>query len=75
MKLIKKISQNRRDFSGTYECEGCKEIERKDRCYDDSYFHNVITPTMKCHKCGESSKTLGVKNEPVQTRYADHEVV
>jgi len=70
MKLIEKKNQHRRDFNGIYECEDCGNKEEHGGCYDDRYFHDEVTPSWRCEKCGESTKSLGVA-----TKYADHEVV
>lgn len=75
MKLIEKRNQFRRDFNGLYECEGCGNREEVQGCYDDRYFHDEVTPNMKCSKCGKSTNDLGVKAERVSTKYADYEVV
>jgi len=39
--------------------------------YDDSYFHNNVTPTMKCKKCGESTISKGGDVQQVQTKYPE----
>lgn len=75
MKLVEKVNQIRRDFTGVYECEGCGETETKRYCYDDTYFHTRVTPEMKCPKCGESTNSLNEEVQQVVTKYADHEVV
>lgn len=75
MKLIEKKNQFRRDFTGVYQCEGCGNEEEKKGCYDDRYFHDVVTPDMKCKKCGKSTKDLGIKPTKVVTKYAEHEVI
>lgn len=75
MKLIKKISQSRRDFTGIYKCENCGNIEEHQYCYDDRNFHDNVTPHWKCQKCGKSTLDLGLKSEFVQTRYPDYQVV
>jgi transcription elongation factor Elf1 len=64
MKLTKIISQHRRDFKGEYKCEFCNhtEIDKNMDSYDDNYFHQEVTPKMKCKSCGES--TLSGFNNP-----------
>lgn len=52
MKLVKKISQYRRDFTGLFKCEHCgHEIKRPG--YDDTYFMLEVIPNMECSKCGK----------------------
>lgn len=70
MKIKEKLSQHRRDFTAIYECENCGH-EVKSTGYDDSHFHNEVIPKMKCPKCGKSSNDMGIKNEPMATRYPD----
>lgn len=74
MKLMKIISQHRRDFSGIYKCEGCGN-EEENSGYDDRNFHDNVTPHWKCSKCGKS--TIDIKGKPdfIQTKYNDYEVV
>jgi len=74
MQLIKKINQTRRDFTGVYECQNCKNIEKKEG-YDDNYFHDEVIPDMKCSKCGQSTNSLKLKNERIATKYRDYEIV
>ena len=73
MKLIEKINQFRRDFTGKYECENCGDIIIQRSCYDDDNFHNNVTPFWQCKKCNKSSNDLGIKNI-VTTKYALGEV-
>ena len=75
MKLIEKKNQFRRDFTGVYECEGCGNKEEVGGCYDDRNFHDNVTPEMKCDKCGESTKSLGLESKKIATKYADWEVI
>lgn len=75
MKLIKKISQHRRDFEGEYQCENCGEIETYHACYDDRNFHDNVTPRWKCKKCGKTSLDMKDKPDHVPTKYSDLEVV
>lgn len=51
MRLMKKISQDRRDFTGIYVCDGCG-LEVTGYGYDDAYFHESVIPAMKCGGCG-----------------------
>jgi primosomal protein N' len=74
MKLIKIISQNRRDFTGLYECEACGHRLEKSG-YDDRYYHDVVEPQMKCPKCWESTMELGLVPQRIATKYAESETV
>jgi len=67
MKIKKKLSQHRRDFTAIYECEHCGETE-KSRGYDDANFHQNVIPEMKCKKCG---KTADESYKPIGTRYPE----
>jgi hypothetical protein len=67
MKIKKIISQHRRDFTAIYECEHCG-YKKEQGGYDDSYYHTVVVPTMKCDKCKKTAKDDYV---PMQTKYHD----
>ena len=71
MKIIRILSQSRRDFTAEYECEHCGSIQ-KNGGYDDSNFHQNVIPKMKCKKCG---KTAGDDYRPLATKYNEWEVV
>lgn len=74
MKLKTIVSQRRRDFIGIYECEDCHTEDEK-RGYDDDYFHQNVTPKMKCSNCGKTTLDLNIPIEPVQTKYSPWETV
>lgn len=68
MKIIKIISQSRRDMRANMQCESCNHIEEQVYVYDDANFHENVIPNMKCEKCGEKSP----KNyQPLNTRYPE----
>lgn len=73
MKLLKKLDQNRRDFTGLYKCEGCGVKEKVGGCYDDDYFHSRVAPDKKCKSCGKSTNSVGIEPEKVITRYQEGE--
>lgn len=75
MKLIEKINQNRRDFTGKYQCEGCGEIEVHPGCYDDRNFHDNIAPSWKCKNCGKTTLDIKGKSDFVPTKYSDLEII
>lgn len=66
MRLIKRRSQNRRDFWADYKCEFCGAIEADGRGYDDANFYNNVIPKMKCTQCGESTVSKKGKAEKIQ---------
>ena len=71
MRIKKIISQNRRDFKATYECEHCGEEETRGG-YDDTNFHHNVVPNMKCEGCG---KRASDDYRPLTTKYEQHESV
>lgn len=71
MKIKRKISQHRRDFTAIYECEHCEMRERATG-YDDENFHQNVIPNMKCGSCG---KTAGDNYVPLAPRYNSDDVV
>lgn len=74
MKLLEILDQYRRDFTGVSKCESCGF--KKTVCgYDDDYFHTQVMPNMKCDQCQKSTLELGIAVEPIETKYAPHEVV
>ena len=77
MKLVRKISQSRRDFKGEYKCEGCGYIgiDNGLDSYDDSNFHENVTPNWKCPECGKSTLDLGIVPQCVNTKYPEGQQV
>ncbi len=71
MKIIKFISQYRRDFRADFQCEGCGYIEKNKSGYDDENFHKNVIPTLKCPNCGKSGIDLGVEYRPFATKYPE----
>ena len=55
MRIHKKLSQHRRDFTADYICEHCGHIEKNASGYDDHYFHNHVIPNMPCQMCGKKA--------------------
>ena len=74
MKLIKRVSQVRRDFRGLYQCEGCGREVILSGC-DDRYYHDEVEPALLCPDCGESTRSLGIVPDVILTRYAEGQVV
>lgn len=52
MRIKRILSQHRRDFTATYECEHCGH-EVEDYGYDDANFHRNVIPKKPCPECGE----------------------
>ena len=71
MKIIKMLSQSRRDFSAEMTCEGCKHVQINNSGYDDANYHQNVIPNIKCKKCGESTVSLGKTIEPQATKYPE----
>ena len=75
MKILKMLSQSRRDFTATLICESCDHEEHLDTGYDDAYYHSSVLPNMKCSKCGESTLTSKTPVTVQATRYPEgHQV-
>jgi len=62
------LTQNRRDFTATLECEHCSNTQHLIGGYDDSFYHSDVLPKIKCKKC---EKPAGEGYEPKETRYPD----
>jgi len=75
MKILKIISQHRRDFRADMVCENCGNVEKDVRGYDDRNFHDNVIPSFKCNKCGKSRNDLGIEGEFTQTKYEAWETV
>jgi ribosomal protein L37AE/L43A len=70
VKIKKKLSQHRRDFTAIYVCEGCgTEVESSG--YDDENFHNNVIPALKCVVCNRTSAECGATYEPMKPEYPD----
>ena len=75
MKLIKKISQHRRDCEVELECEWCQKKVVDNGAYDDrNYWDNVI-PARKCKFCGKSTNDMGLEIQHIVTKYGVHEII
>ncbi len=72
MKIKEIVSQNRRDFYATYECEHCGAVTGEQSGYDDAYFHNEVIPKKACEKCG---KTASDDYKPLETKYPEGQTV
>jgi C4-type Zn-finger protein len=77
MRITRSYDFYRRDFTADMECEQCGHEEKKVSCYDDSYFHNNVIPSMKCKSCGETSlsKDTGQLQTRTIPRYDDSVVM
>jgi rubrerythrin len=71
--FIKEIlSQHRRDFQATYECEHCGYTEKRSG-YDEDSFHRAVVPAMQCPSCDKTANSETFR--PMGTKYSAHEVV
>lgn len=67
MKIKNILSQRRRDYIATMECEHCGH-EQEDRGYDDVNYHNNVIPNIKCKSC---NKTSGDDYRPLTPKYPE----
>jgi C4-type Zn-finger protein len=65
------LSQSRRDFTATMECEFCGNTVKNDSGYDDVNYHENVIPNMKCKKCDKSTVSKNGDINPQQTKYPD----
>ena len=71
MKIKEILSQQRRDFSATIECEHCDHTQ-KIRGYDDANYDQNVIPAIKCKGCG---KAAGENYRALTTKYPEGEQV
>lgn len=73
MKLIKIISQHRRDFQGEYKCEFCGHIKTDSNMnsYDDRNYHDNVIPNMSCGCCKKSTISENGTIENTPTKYSE----
>jgi transcription elongation factor Elf1 len=67
MKIKEIISQHRRDFTATFECEHCGH-EVVASGYDDANFHENVVPNFICPEC---SKKASDTYRPLKTKYPE----
>jgi C4-type Zn-finger protein len=70
MRIKQMLTQHRRDFTATLECD-CGHEGLLEEGYDDDYYHQVVIPSFICPKCGEKEKDP----KPQQTKYPADQVV
>ena len=66
MKIKNILSQHRRDFTATMECEHCGHEQKLTSGYDDSFYHQNVIPNMECDKC---HKKASDDYRPIATKY------
>jgi hypothetical protein len=54
MKIKEFTFQMGNDFSAIYECEHCKNLEKRGAGYHDSYYHTHVIPSFYCLSCGKN---------------------
>ena len=72
MRIKKILSQHRRDFTATIECEHCGNEDTLFGGYDDTFYHANVVPKIKWSKCG---KVAPSDYRPLSTKYPESEVV
>jgi len=72
MKIKAILSQYRRDFTATLECEHCGNEDKLTSGYDDDNYHRNVIPTIECSACG---KTAPEDYRPFAPKYASDEIV
>lgn len=72
MRILKVLTQNRRDFTADLVCEHCDHVQPLKSGYDDDHYHGKVIPAIKCGACG---KTAGADYRPFKTRYTQDEVI
>lgn len=72
MKIKEVLTQYRRGFTATLECEHCQAEEYLPCGYDDANFHENVIPQIECDKCGKKAPE---NYRPLATKYKAGEVV
>lgn len=72
MKIKTILTQHRRDFTATLECEHCENEQHLPCGYDDEYFHAQVIPSFECDKCGKKAPD---SYRAIKTKYREDEVV
>lgn len=72
MRIKKILTQSRRDFTATLECDHCGHEQKLMGGYDDDNYHRNVIPKMTCDKC---NKTASDEYRPLTTKYEAHEIV
>ena len=72
MRIKTILSQHRRDFTATLECEHCGAEEHLPCGYDDANYHQNVIPSFECDKCGKKAPE---NYRPLTTKYREDEVV
>lgn len=72
MKIKTILSQHRRDFTATLECEHCGSTQKLSGGYDDAFYHANVIPSINCQSCG---KVAPESYRGLTTKYAEGEVI
>ena len=72
MRIKTILTQHRRDFTATLECEHCGAEEHLGYGYDDANYHQNVIPSFECGECGKKAPD---SYRPLQTKYKEGEVV
>ena len=72
MKIKTILTQHRRDFTATLECEHCGATQTLSGGYDDAFYHTNVIPSIHCQSCG---KVAPESYRGLTTKYAEGEVI
>lgn len=72
MKIKTILSQSRRDFTATLECEHCGHQQHLSTGYDDANYHQNVIPQFDCAQCGKKAPE---NYRPLTTKYDATEAV
>jgi len=68
MRILKILTQHRRDFTATLVCEHCQHTQLLKGGYDDAYYHAEVLPNIPCGKC---AKVASADYQPNATKYEE----
>ena len=66
MKIKEILSQSRRDFTATLECEHCGAEGHLSNGYDDANYHENVIPSFECPECEKKAPS---NYRPLATKY------
>jgi hypothetical protein len=72
MKIKEILTQSRRDFTATLECEHCGLTTTLSTGYDDAHYHENVIPKLYCPNCNLQAPE---SYRPLTTKYKASEIV
>ena len=72
MRILKIVSQYRRDFSAVLVCEHCGNQQDLNGDYDDDNYHRNVIPSILCSSCGKAASEDYRLNA---TKYSANQVI